>query len=326
MLEDKISVIIPVYKVEPYVRKCIESVAGQTYDRLEIILIDDGSPDRCGEICDECAQNDSRIKVIHRQNGGLSAARNSGLEAATGDYVLFVDSDDYIHKNMVERMHNIAIEKQADVVVCDYLKVNEGEEKEQLQESGEVIDITDDNRLDYMLGDTKIVFTVVWNKLYKRDLFQNICFPEGKVHEDEFVTYKILHQAEKVCYLRDELYYYVQRKSSIMGEGGNVKTLQRLDAFQERIQYYRSRKMMAYEYQMLNHYRYFLTEFINNVYMQGKCTKAQLKPYVQYMRKEIVLHIWKYNISIKTKLGYVLYALTPGIYDKMKHEVHRRRL
>ena len=83
---------------------------------------------------------------------------------------------------------------------------------------------------------------------------------------------------------------------------------------------------MAYEYQMLNHYRYFLTEFINNVYMQGKCTKAQLKPYVQYMRKEIVLHIWKYNISIKTKLGYVLYALTPGIYDKMKHEVHRRRL
>lgn len=319
MSEDKISVIIPAYKVEAYIGKCIESVAGQTYDNMEIILVDDGSPDRCGEICEEYAQKDARIKVVHRQNGGLSAARNSGLEAATGKYVLFVDSDDYIHKNMVERMYNVAVEKQADVVVCDYMKVDEGEEAAQTQESGDVIEITDENRLDYMFGNTKIVFTVTWNKLYKRDLFQNIRFPEGKVHEDEFVTYKILHLAEKVYYLKEELYYYVQRKSSIMGEGANVKTLQRLDAFQERIQYYRSRKMTSYEYQMLNNYRYFLNDFLDKVYKQGKCTKAEVKPYVQFIRKENLLHIWKYNISFKTKLGYVLYALAPGLYDKMKH-------
>ena len=188
MSEDKISIIIPIYKVEDYISKCIKSVIAQSYHNLEIILIDDGSPDRCGDICDDYAERDSRIRVIHRQNGGISAARNSGLEVATGEYVLFVDSDDYIHPDMVERMHDVALNKQADVVVCDYVKVNEDEEIEIPEESRQVIDITEDNRLNYMLGETKIIFTVVWNKLCKRKLFQFCGFPEGNVHEDELVT------------------------------------------------------------------------------------------------------------------------------------------
>ena len=316
MSEDKISIIIPIYKVEDYISKCIKSVIAQSYHNLEIILIDDGSPDRCGDICDDYAERDSRIRVIHRQNGGISAARNSGLEVATGEYVLFVDSDDYIHPDMVERMHDVALNKQADVVVCDYVKVNEDEEIEIPEESRQVIDITEDNRLNYMLGETKIIFTVVWNKLYKRKLFQNIRFPEGKLHEDEFVTYKLLHSAGKVCYLKDAFYYYVQRTSSIMGEGINLKTLQRLDAFQERMLFYQKRNMQDYYYQMLNHYRYFLNDFIKNGY--GK--RKELKPYKEYYRKQIRKYVWKLNACLKTKIGFILFALSPGLYNRLMPE------
>lgn len=309
------------YKVEKYLRKCLDSVTGQTYKELEIILIDDGSTDRCGAIADEYALNDNRIKVIHKQNTGLADSRNQGVEASNGEYILFVDSDDYIHPRMIEELYINACNKNADVVICDYVKVTENEEPGNLQSEyhAEVITITDDNRLEYMLGKTKIVFTVAWNKLFRREALGDIRFPTGRIHEDEFWTYKILHRAQKVIYLKETLYYYVQRDDSIMGARTYIKSLQRLDAYQERIQYYKSRKMVSYEYQMLNHYRYFLTDFINNVYKQGKCTKTEIKPYMQYIRKEYLLHIWKYNISFKTKLGYVLYALAPGLYDKMKH-------
>lgn len=321
MEQKLISVIIPVYKVEKYLRRCLDSVTGQTYENLEIVLIDDGSPDNCGSICDEYALKDNRIKVIHKGNTGLSDSRNEGIEASHGEYVLFVDSDDYIHPKMIEELYTNACEKNADVVVCDYVKVNEDEERVWMNQKlpVEAITITDDNRLKYMLGDTKIIFTVAWNKLFRRTVLGDIRFPFGKVHEDEFWTYKILHRAQAVVYLKETLYYYVQRDSSIMGEHTNIKSLQRLDAYKERIQYYKDRKMPLYEYQMINHYRYFMNDVIDKVYKQGKCTKEEISSYIYYIRKEILLNIWKYNVSMKTKLGYVLYAVAPGIYKKMKY-------
>lgn len=313
MTEGKISVIIPMYKVEEYIGKCIESVIKQTYTNLEIILVDDGSPDKCGEISDEYAEKDSRIKVIHRKNGGLSAARNSGLDIATGDYVMFVDSDDYIHPRMMECMYATACNKKADIVVCDYAKVKEGEATPQLQETKQVVEITKNNQLDYMLGKTKIIFTVVWNKLYRRELLQEIRFPEGKVHEDEFVTYKLLHKAKKVCYIKDVFYYYVQRTSSIMGEGINLKTLQKLDAFQERMLFYEQQGMQDYYYQMLNHYRYFLNEFVK----KGYGNKKELMPYKKYYDKQIQKNVHKLNACLKTKVGFILFAVSPKFYNKM---------
>lgn len=313
MSKNKISIIVPVYKVEAYIKKCIESVMLQTYSNLEIILVDDGSPDRCGEICEEYAAKDQRIMVIHRENGGLSAARNSGLEVATGDFVLFVDSDDYIHPDMVKKLYNTACEKKADIVVCDYIKVMENEEIEIPEVPKEIIEITENNCLEYMLGETKITFTVAWNKLYKRALFENICFPERKLHEDEFVTYKLLHKAKKIIYLKEILYYYVQRTSSIMGEGINLKTLHRLDAFEERMLFYQKKNMQNYYYQMLNHYRYFLNEFIRNGYGKNR----ELKPYIMYYRKQIWKNVWNLNACFKTKVGFVLFAICPKLYNKM---------
>ena len=127
--EDKISVIIPLYKVEKYIRGCIDSVISQTYRNLEIILVDDGSPDACGKICDEYAEKDSRIKVVHRKNGGLSAARNTGINFATGKYIAFVDGDDHIHPDMYSQLHFSILQSGADIAICNFLYVDESGKK-----------------------------------------------------------------------------------------------------------------------------------------------------------------------------------------------------
>lgn len=315
MQEAKVSVIVPVYNVEKYIDRCISSILRQTYENIELILVDDGSPDKCGDICDEYATYDSRIQVIHRQNGGLSAARNSGLEVATGDYVLFVDSDDYIHPNMIERLYSVASMKKAEVVICDYAMVYENGDIEMPQESGQIIDITEDNRLEYMLGKTKIMFTVAWNKLFKRTSVQKFRFPEGKIHEDEFLIYKILHSTEDICYLREVLYYYFQREDSIIGKGVNLQSLQRLDAIKERFIFYKNQNMMDYCYEMLDQYRYYLNEFI--LYGYGKY--KELKPYRNNYKKYIWKYVWKLDTSLKRKLGLIIFGISPSLFEKLKY-------
>lgn len=233
-----ISVIVPIYKVEKYITKCIDSIVNQTYKNIEIILVDDGSPDNCGHICDEYAKKDSRIMVIHKQNGGLSSARNAGLDVAKGQYICFIDSDDYMDEKYIEIMaKNI---EQVDIVACDFkyvYEVNGNYSDSCLNVENEILE-----KEKVMLGlfDKKhyLILTVAWNKLYKKTIFDNLRYTEGIIHEDEDIAYKILDKCNKIKVIKDKLYYYLQRESSIMGSINVEKRLVMIDIYKRRTDFF----------------------------------------------------------------------------------------
>lgn len=225
---DLISIIVPVYGVEPYLDRCIQSIVNQTYSNLEIILVDDGSPDRCPEICDEWSKKDSRIKVIHKQNGGLSDARNAGVKAATGEYVAFVDSDDWIEIKFIEYLNRVIVKYDCDFSGCKYRKCENFCEYNHTEEELQA-EIYDTISGLHALIDER-VRQVVWNKLYKRSLIESINFEKGKCHEDEFWSYQVFANSKKYVEIDYVGYNYLQRQTSIMGEKYSLKRLDAVEA------------------------------------------------------------------------------------------------
>jgi len=210
-----ISVVIPVYKVEQYLSECVDSILNQTYDALEIILVDDGSPDSCGKICDEYAKRDSRIKVIHKENGGLSDARNAGIDIASGDYITFVDSDDYIAKDMIEKLYSALIKNNADVSLCARYCFGDKIETFIFPEKNECIVLGEKNKyesLDFILHNC----WEAWSKLFKINLFKEFRYPKGVLYEDFSLTPKIFFYVSRSVFIPEGLYYYRIRDDSIM--------------------------------------------------------------------------------------------------------------
>lgn len=232
-----ISIIVPIYKVEKYLDKCVESLVNQTYTNLEIILVDDGSPDCCPEMCDKWAEKDSRIKVIHKPNGGLSDARNAGMKVANGEFVLFVDSDDWIERNMIEVLYNEIVHSDSDIVACGIRMVwDDGSPDKILTEAcGKRVFNSKEEAMTSLMQEMCILQTV-WNKLYKRKNIENILFPVGKINEDEFWTWKAIASSNKVVYIDVPLYNYLQRSGSIM-RNSNFNPLYVIEAKLERKEY-----------------------------------------------------------------------------------------
>lgn len=234
-----VSIIVPVYNVEKYLEKCIESILAQTYEQLEVILVDDGSPDRCGEICEQYAKKDSRITVLHQKNRGLSAARNAGIMQASGEYLLFVDSDDYIVAELAEKTVRMAESVKADIVIFDYVAVEEETGREDRSrfklEKNEVFSLKEQPK-------ALLVPPSAWNKLYRRELFLKTCmrYPEGRHYEDLGTTPKLFLRAERIVYLdSDPLYYYILRNGSIMHSKNFEKNFRdRTFAFENILHYF----------------------------------------------------------------------------------------
>lgn len=220
-----LSIIVPVYDVERYLPKCMDSILAQTFTDFELILVDDGSPDNCPALCDAAAAKDARIRVIHQKNGGLSAARNAGLDAARGAWIGFVDSDDYIAPEMYEAMYRAVQSTGADLALCDYAEVDEaGAPCQSMHIRLEKKDFTG---RDLLKNATDSTIQPAWNKLYRRDVFAQLRYPEGKLNEDLFLIPEICLNTQKAVVVPKALYYYVQRGGSIMN--GN-KTLRHFDA------------------------------------------------------------------------------------------------
>lgn len=215
MNEPKISIIIPVYKAEPYLGKCLDSVVGQTYRNLEIILVDDGSPDGCGIICDEYAKQDGRITVIHQNNGGVSSARNAGLRRVTGSYIGWVDSDDWIEPDMYEYLLKNIIDHDADIAVCGRCERYREKTVNRCWQKTEVLDTESALRLLLENGQMQ---NFLWDKLWRRELFRNIYFPEGKTYEDIAIMHRLFERAEKIVCLNETKYHYVQHPGSIVAD------------------------------------------------------------------------------------------------------------
>lgn len=231
----RISVVVPIYKVEKYIHKCIQSILAQTYKNLEIILVDDGSPDRCGAICDSYAKEDPRIKVIHKQNGGLSDARNAGIDAAEGGFIGFVDSDDYIAPQMYEQLIKQLVKYNADIAVCKSISVKENQEA--VFTDSDTVRVYEDNAARAMIYDND--FTVnAWNKLYRSKLFNNIRYPKGKLYEDLATTYQLIERAKKVVLLESIMYAYVQREGSIMNITGFMPDIDKMEIIETMWQFY----------------------------------------------------------------------------------------
>ncbi|WP_456277307.1 glycosyltransferase [Bacillus sp. AK128] len=214
-MKPKISIIVPVYKVEPYLEKCIESILSQTFRNFELILINDGSPDNCGNICDGYSKKDSRIKVIHKQNGGLSSARNAGLEIAQGDYIGFVDSDDWIEPEMYELLLNLCEENNCEISSCssiihysDKTIVNGGHTKQ----------IYNRNVAMRIMLEGDLYDEVVWTKIFKRNVIGDIRFTEGIVYEDTDFTYRVIHNSSSVGCIGKPMYHYIKRENSTMDQ------------------------------------------------------------------------------------------------------------
>ena len=235
----ELSIIVPVYKVEKQLERCIRSILNQSFTNFELILVDDGSPDRCGEICDEYEKKDKRIKVIHKKNGGLSDARNAGLNIAKGKYIGFVDSDDIIHSEMYERMYNCITKYNVDIVQCKFRKFKNIEDINKFSniKDANIEYYTSKEAIIDMIDNNKINVNT-WNKLYKRELFENERFPKGKIHEDEFLTYKLIYNSNKVAYINKELYYYYQNDNGIMNGSNLIKRLDRIEALEERSNFF----------------------------------------------------------------------------------------
>ncbi len=234
----EISVIVPVYRVEKYIRRCVDSILSQTFTDFELILVDDGSPDRCGEICDEYAKNDSRITVNHQTNGGLSAARNAGidhvLESSTSKWITFIDSDDWVHPEYLERLYDAVKSNGMEIAVCELYRT----EQDNMAYS------SCSNQVQFlkpecMYVEKSVVFAVACAKLYRKELFQNIRYPLGKIHEDEFVTYRVMFGQEKVAYLTDQLYYYFVNPMGITSQKWDFRKLAIPEALTEQLDFFR---------------------------------------------------------------------------------------
>ena len=229
-----ISIIVPIYKVEKYLDRCINSILNQTFKDFELILVDDGSPDRCGDICEEYAKKDKRIKVIHKENGGLSDARNAGLDIAKGEFVGFVDSDDFIHKDMYMILYDAIIKSKSDISQCKFKYFSKEDElNKNIINDGKYEIYNNIDAIEEII-DNKNLNTNVWNKLYKRELFREIRFPKGKIHEDEFVTYKVFYRAKTISYVNKELYYYFSNDTGIMKNLNINSKFDWIEAIEER--------------------------------------------------------------------------------------------
>lgn len=233
-MTDTVSVIVPCYKVEPYLHRCVDSILNQTYPNLDVILVDDGSPDRCGEICDEYAAADSRVRVIHQTNQGLSAARNAGLDLMSGHYALFVDSDDWLDDTCVDTLRQLLMATGADIAVSNMLRVWDDHGPVPTSDAGEIIRMDRAQAIDEVVKPRYGSMVAACGKLFPAALLAGVRFPVGRLHEDEFTTYRLLLRAREVVVTTRPLYFYRQRSNSIMGSPFNPKAA--MDAVDARIE------------------------------------------------------------------------------------------
>lgn len=311
LLTALVSVIVPVYRVEDLLRRCVDSILAQTHQNLEVILVDDGSPDGCGRICDEYALTDRRVLVIHQENSGVSAARNAGLDAAQGDYITFVDADDWIGSGMVAELLRLADGHEAGIAICGHLPTSDDAA---VAPTGPAVEHVYSNveALAELLGPDYITMVVSWGKLYQAALFADLRFPIGRVHEDEFTTHRLLHRARRVVRTEATLYYYWQRPGSITSTIGPDRRADQRAAFRARAAFLAS---VGLQSQAEQTYR---KAFWMTVRERRRCTEHP--GYPQSLDQEVralAREIWRASKDLDLRLRVLAYAVAPGLVDAL---------
>ncbi len=293
-----ISVIVPVYKVEKYLRECVDSILMQSYTDFELILVDDGSPDRCGEICEEYSIRDLRVRVIHQENQGLSGARNTGMEAAVGDYITFVDSDDLVSPQYLAALYKALDDTGADISVCRTLIFTDGDTPQEKSDHNIKINVYSGKKACEMLYDGRAEVTVnAWGKLYRTKLIGEARFPLGRLHEDQAFTPLICYRAKKVVSADAVLYYYRERNESITRNPFTIKRYDDLWAINKCI-------------------RFFETEHADKILMAAyRKKKRLLATYSIYAYRDGVKVPDEYRMQLFTALLYLRKNVQPLKYE-----------
>ena len=335
-----ISVIIPVYKVEDYLTACVESVLAQTYQNFEIILVDDGSPDNCPQMCDEFAARDSRIRVIHKPNGGLSSARNAGIDGAKGEYLAFLDSDDLWTPLFLERLYRAIGETGADLAVCLFRRFR-GEPPRELPEAAQTVLLTQREAFECLFGvrnENMVVApnklygrklfslinestVVAWNKLYSANTFREIRYPVGKLHEDEAVIHEILGLTQKVAWVDEAHYLYREAPNSITNAKFSLKRLDEMYAKEQRISYFEARGMqeladrtrLGYLSCLMRLYRTVQAELEDRAAAKTACRQIYDR-YCELCTPELIK-----DQSRKEKLRYILFQNIPALFSRIDY-------
>ena len=309
-----VSIIVPVFNVQDYLVECVDSLLHQTYTDLEILLIDDGSTDNSGKLCDEINKEDSRIKVYHKKNGGLSDARNYGIDKANGNYLIFVDSDDFVDAGLVETLMKYSCKRDA-LVLCEFEYVDENGSK--YQEHNMLKKMTW-NRQEFWMNfynNYNAVCVVAWNKLYKKEWFDNVRFEKGKYHEDEYIIDLIVNQVNQIYCLDYVGYYYRQRIGSIMN---SVYDVRRLDGVEAQI----NRGKRAIQNNDMWLAEKSIVNAINNLIQGYYKLDGSVENNVMRLQnldnklKCVCVELLNLNISMKTRINIYLFLINKGLYNK----------
>lgn len=318
----KLSIIVPVYKVEPYLDKCVQSILNQTFRDFELILVDDGSPDRCGEMCDDWAKRDTRIKVLHKQNGGLSDARNAGIDIAQGVYIGFVDSDDYIKPDMFEVLVTNLENCHADISICGYVDVYaNGEKHESLCRDQFVWNKED--VIENVLGG-KLLSVHAGTKLYRRELFQEVRYPVGKISEDAYIIMDILDQVGLAVFTPYSAYYYVHRDGSINTSTYKVSDNTRVEGHYKNYQYIKENfprlKLLAYD-RWLGAIAYVAHKMAFSGIKESESEDG--RKFFTILRKNIFRIYRSHYFSGKRKLSVTLLVMNKDLYRFMIRKIYQ---
>lgn len=316
-MSDLISVIIPVYNVEKYLNKCVESVLNQTYKNLQIILVDDGSTDLSGAICDEYKQKDNRIEVIHKINGGLSSARNAGMKLAKGEFISFIDSDDWLELTFYEKMKNFIEEHSIDIVMCGAKIIRDNSHVEDRFMYFENNCLINRNEALEMIFKDKIG-SQVWCKLAKKDLWNDVEFPEGRIYEDIPVTYKLfVKSTSNIGFIAEPLYNYVLHGNSISFKKNPIKSYHIYLGFKERFEYVRDNFIQFYDYSLAlacDHALYTCSNYYIYGYKELEPILKNIEKFLYENKKEIL----KSEIfSFKRKMLFICYFSNKTLFKLM---------
>lgn len=318
----QISIIVPIYNVEKCLRRCIDSILNQTFKDFELILVNDGSTDKCEEICDEYAKKDNRIIVIHKENGGLSSARNAGLDIAKGKYIGFVDSDDYIHSEMYSTLKYELEKNDSDIVICGYKDIFDLEANfyEVLNLNYRVENYNSFECIKGIYHNNKVNFIVAWNKLYKRELFNKIRYPINRIYEDAFIAPELIYKSKKISFIDNKYYYYYIREDSITRSKFSMKNIDEIYLRVERIKFLkriREKELLDYEV------NFFINSFFY-IYYKAKCElnieKRDLRKIKKLFLKTYITILRSKRLNYKEKIVMIKFIINDNWYNKVNNK------
>lgn len=308
---------MPIYNVEKYVEKCLLSIINQSWKDWELIVVNDGTTDTSRDICELYARQDTRIKIVDQENKGLSAARNYGLNVAKGKYIAFVDSDDYVHPQMYELLLSSFQKNDIDVSICDYMPVNEGETINPLIiDNPDYTILSQKEILSGLLNEFGMLAAISWNKIYKKALFDNIRFPEGKIYEDAYIMHLVYDKCKRVSYLPQKLYFYTQREKSIMTGTKLIKKLDAIDAYSQWYNYFNSKNNEVLKRKSA----FKVIRTLQGMWAKG-ITDLEFSEEAQKKKKEIARMnldaICSQDITVKSRINIIMFILFPKLSIKL---------